>query len=361
MPPYSKTKPYLLEHLNLHVNEPEPTIICRTCQFSLNGINSLVGHAVEKHKLPRHLAKEASRRLGPYTILGPKELRLRPDNSAPHPYLSKHLGAMCKHCGLKTTSTEVLSRHLSKDHRMKRKTSTWRREHVIDGLMLQSWDRNGAYGYWTVAELDRSVPISSSFDNSLLQQSVPRMQRLEQLHRDELGRIRGHLKESNIDTSSSDMALNTNWMRRTQWAETFAGADRKLLVQLAQIPPVYSHKEDEFKLRHIVTALDRVFDRCEDTVRHTDVSIRCLLRSSYPDRTYKAPFELVGRKATTEGYRRLFKKAVCFCVRFWRLGRSARQNLLRRSLTDAQDQSLKRLWSKSKGHIYAEPSQSLLL
>ncbi|KAH8686644.1 hypothetical protein GQ44DRAFT_631729, partial [Phaeosphaeriaceae sp. PMI808] len=290
----------LLEHLNLHVNEPEPTIICRTCQFSLNGINSLVGHAVEKHKLPRHLAKEASRRLGPYTILGPKELRLRPDNSAPHPYLSKHLGAMCKHCGLKTTSTEVLSRHLSKDHRMKRKTSTWRREHVIDGLMLQSWDRNGAYGYWT------------------------------------LGRIRGHLKESNIDTSSSDMALNTNWMRRTQWAETFAGADRKLLVQLAQIP-------HEFKLRHIVTALDRVFDRCEDTVRHTDVSIRCLLRSSYPDRTYKAPFELVGRKATTEGYRRLFKKAVCFCVRFWRLGRSARQNLLRRSLTDAQDQSLKRL------------------
>ncbi|PVH91499.1 hypothetical protein DM02DRAFT_663937 [Periconia macrospinosa] len=90
--------------------------------------------------------------------------------------------------------------------------------------MLQSWDRNGAYGYWIVAEQDRSVRISSSFDNSLLQQSVPRMQRLEQL-----GRIRGHLKESNIDTSSSDMAFNTNWMRRTQWAETFAGADRKLL------------------------------------------------------------------------------------------------------------------------------------
>jgi hypothetical protein len=98
------------------------------------------------------------------------------------------------------------------------------------------------------------------------------------------------------------------------------------------------------QLSYLVTALDRVFDRCEDTVRHTDVSIRCLLRSSYPDRTYKAPFELVSRKATTEGYRRLFKKAVCYCVRFWRLNPAARQKLRQRSLTDAQDQSLRELW-----------------
>lgn len=89
-------------------------------------------------------------------------------------------------------------------------------------------------------------------------------------------------------------------MRRNGWAETFAGADRKLLVQLAEIPrgtekdlalgvyngvPMHSRREDESKLSHLVTALDQVFDRCEDTVRHTDVSIRCLLRSSYPDRT----------------------------------------------------------------------------
>ena len=116
----------LLERLNLHVNEPEPTIICRTCQFALNGINSLADHVVEKHKLPKSLAKEASRQLRPYTTLGPKELRLRPDHSLPHPHLSKHLGVKCKHCELKTTSTEVLSRHLSKEHGIKRKTAAWR-------------------------------------------------------------------------------------------------------------------------------------------------------------------------------------------------------------------------------------------
>jgi hypothetical protein len=107
---------------------------------------------------------------------------------------------------------------------------------------------------------------------------------------------------------------------------------------------MYSSSKDEYQLSYLVTALDRVFDRCEDIVRHTDVSIRCLLRSSCPDRTYKAPFKLVGRKATTEGYRRLFKNAVCFCVRFWRLNPAARQKLLQRSLTDAQNQSLRELW-----------------
>jgi hypothetical protein len=183
--------------------------------------------------------------------------------------------------------------------------------------------------YWIV-RADSSASAVSTFDNSLLQESASRLHRLEQLHRDERERLAGRQKVTN-ETGSRDMALNTNWMRRNGWAETFAGADRKLLVQLAQIPratekdlalgvyngvPMHSRREDEFKLSHLVTALDEVFDRCEDTVRHTDVSIRCLLRSSYPDRTYKAPFKLVGRKATTEGYRRQFKKALCFCVRF---------------------------------------------
>jgi hypothetical protein len=91
---------------------------------------------VEKHKLLKSLVKEASRQLRLYTILGPKELRLRPDYSLPYPYLSKHLGVKCKHCELKITSTEVLSRHLSKKYGIKRKTAAWRGEHVVNSLML---------------------------------------------------------------------------------------------------------------------------------------------------------------------------------------------------------------------------------
>ena len=51
----------LPEQLSLHVNEPEPIIIRRTWQFALNRIIFLTDYVVEEYKLPKNLAKEASR------------------------------------------------------------------------------------------------------------------------------------------------------------------------------------------------------------------------------------------------------------------------------------------------------------
>jgi hypothetical protein len=97
-----------------------------------------VDHVVDKHKYSRDLAKDLGQLLRLYTILGPKELRLGPENTHPHLHLSKHLG-------YRTISAEILAGYLSKDYGIKRKTSTWLCEHGVDGVMLQSWNRNGAY------------------------------------------------------------------------------------------------------------------------------------------------------------------------------------------------------------------------
>ena len=71
----ARTVQELLKQFNLHMNELEPVIICRTCHFALSGsVKSIVDHV--EHKYPRDLAKSLSQLLRPYTILGPKELRL---------------------------------------------------------------------------------------------------------------------------------------------------------------------------------------------------------------------------------------------------------------------------------------------
>jgi hypothetical protein len=58
----------LLEQLNLHLNEPEPVIICRICQFALNGsIKSSVDHVVDEHNHHKALVKDLSQLLRPYT------------------------------------------------------------------------------------------------------------------------------------------------------------------------------------------------------------------------------------------------------------------------------------------------------
>ncbi|KAF2008559.1 hypothetical protein BU24DRAFT_319607, partial [Aaosphaeria arxii CBS 175.79] len=115
----------LLEQLNLHVNEPEPVIICRACQFGLHGtVKSITDHVVEKHNHSPHVTKQLRELLKPYTIPSPTQLALRPDQSPPHPHLAIHLGNACKHCGYRTTSTELMGRHLSSKHNVKRKAST---------------------------------------------------------------------------------------------------------------------------------------------------------------------------------------------------------------------------------------------
>jgi hypothetical protein len=76
---------------------------------------------------------------------------------------------------------------------------------------------------------------------------------------------------------------------------------------------------DEHRIRSIGAGIDALFDRCEDTARHTDHSIRCWLRSNLADRPYKAPFQLTIRLSTRSWYRTLWRRLVYFWFRLYRL------------------------------------------
>jgi len=76
-----------------------------------------------------------------------------------------------------------------------------------------------------------------------------------------------------------------------------------------------SSAADERLIQMVGLAVDRFFDRCENTVLHTDHSLLCWLRSQYFGKAYKAPFELSGRNATRKRYRGLCKKMIFFCIR----------------------------------------------
>jgi hypothetical protein len=119
--------------------------------------------------------------IGSAPKLSPKELRLRSDESP------LHIDFACKLCGFRTAIGELLARHLSRSHGVKRKSSTRPRGHGVEGLTLQSWDRDGADGHWIVG-LDHSAAATSSLDNSLPQDSVSPL-RLERSHREGLERM----------------------------------------------------------------------------------------------------------------------------------------------------------------------------
>ena len=118
-----------------------------------------------------------------------------------------------------------------------------------------------------------------------------RRARLEAFHQEEREYIASSAAaRSTTDTGSNDLALVSNWMHRTAWAQTFSGANRALLLSLTKSPALtsgglelgyYNNKvlrssiEDERVLAIALRAVEQFFDRYEDTVRHTDRSIRC--------------------------------------------------------------------------------------
>ena len=252
---------------------------------------------------------------------------------------------------------------MSKMHRCKSDRKHWLRDDIDTDVRLQSWTLNGARGYWVLQGKASPADAISNPDCS-----PRRRQQVTAMHEEETRRLaeRFH-NRSATDTGIDDLALTSNWIRRTGWTSTFAGVNRQLLQALSQSPAcdgrhlqlgdyggrtLYSSADDEQRLLRIGLAVDHFFNQCEDTARHTDHSIRCWLRSHIPGRPYKAPFEPPGRSTTTVKYRSLWKSFFCLAIRLYRLDGAACDDLLRGRLSDRQRKAIGLLWAAT----YEEPS-----
>jgi hypothetical protein len=151
-----------------------------------------------------------------------------------------------------------------------------------------------------------------------------------------------------------------NWMHRTGWNELFDGSDRAILIKLSGTPSrtvdgdllvgkhegreLRSPAADEIRLRRIAVGVHIALERCRDTVRHTDISIRCWLRGQTPDRPYKASFMLTGRLSSEKKYERLICRCICFCIRLWRLQALDSRVPVRREMTVEQCRAIELIW-----------------
>jgi hypothetical protein len=191
---------------------------------------------------------------------------------------------------------------------------------VRENIYLQSWTQNGSRKFWIIQQLSTvDTPPSSP------QPTPRRYARIQRLYNAELRLLTDSdtrntaaaIHEHGADT----LALMSNWMRRTEWTSTYEHTRRDMLIRLSkplnrQGSPLYigqyaaqlnlsSPAEVEHRLIKVGKALDRLFDRCEDTVRHIDISIRYWLRSYLRNKPYKYSFEIPGRDSTRKVYRRL--------------------------------------------------------
>jgi len=133
----------------------------------------------------------------------PSQLALPPDHSAPHPHLAVHTGGACRHCESRSTSLELVRRHLSKTHRCKSNRKHWLLDDLNTGLQLQTWTSNGEQGYWIVQGMESSANATADLDSSPC-----RRQQVAALHEEERQRLHERLHtQSTTDTGIDDLAL----------------------------------------------------------------------------------------------------------------------------------------------------------
>ena len=72
---------------------------------------------------------------------------------------------------------------------------------------------------------------------------------------------------------------------------------------------------DEDKLRRLVQLLDRMFDRCNETVAATPRHLRCWLHTATLEGFWPKPFQLLGRPKSQQRYQAFWKQFICFAFR----------------------------------------------
>lgn len=95
----------------------------------------------------------------------------------------------------------------------------------------------------------------------------------------------------------------------------------------------------------LIDAMDRAFDRCEETLNRTSGSILCWLHTYHGTRFYPKPFKRLFREASRQKYRRLWKKFIVFIFRAYRMARRLRRAVLGMRFTKEQLKQLKIVWT----------------
>jgi hypothetical protein len=310
-----------LSSIDLALYESDRVLICTRCKYALQPSGQTVSkHLWEKHFLPAKERVGLNLFVRNLDLPDPNTVPKRPDGDPIHPHLLAQSGFACLQCDYRTTSETLVRRHLSQEHGHQLSPSSTSRNRCWSEATLQSWTQNGKRGFWIVAK-------SENEETQVEQQPPRRKRKLSEICQAEVERTSRRCQFTR-DGTPHDPIFSSNWIRRTGWVQMFANMDRGHLLNLAQTPvtqglwmgadgerEMLSLAADERRLVLIGMAIDSFFDRCEDTVLHTDHSLLCWLRSQHFGKPYKAPFELPGRNATRKRYRAAWKKMIFFCIR----------------------------------------------
>ncbi|KAH7231260.1 uncharacterized protein BKA55DRAFT_582081 [Fusarium redolens] len=364
----------VLSRLRLSADPQAQVLICchDLCRFALAPSPTQVSeHLRRKHNVTATERRQVINVLEARVrkLKDPSDAPIREDGSSCDPNLILVRGFTCKFCMKRTGSSQTISRHIASKHDGEKLRLGVSRKAMYEPAFLQAWTKNPPGGrYWIVEHAGSTVrPVGGKEAHDHLKDILER----------ERGRQR-LLKEINM-ADGTGMGRNTQstrftdlkpWLERTGWEQTFQGVDRELLKNLTAVPslatlrqglvlksnrnlPVNPHSDeqttssadDERRIAALMSAVDAVMDRCEQTARTTSRSLLCWLRSVRPHACYVKPFTFVGKAASRKKYIRLLKRFIAMIFRAYNLSADVRRRRAGIRLKKAQIRQILAIWN----------------
>lgn len=172
-----------LDSIGLVLSESDRILICKHCRYALQPSGQTVSkHLWEKHLLPARDRAGLNAFIRSLALQDPNTVPKRPDGSAAHSHLSVHDGFACSQCDYRTTSENLLKRHLSQAHNRHSPRTSEIHAQSWSKVRLQSWTQNGKREFWVIATLDEE-------ETPPTEQSPRKKRKLSEIHLAETERV----------------------------------------------------------------------------------------------------------------------------------------------------------------------------
>lgn len=108
-----------LRDIGLVLSEPKEVLICTRCKYALQSSGQTVSkHLWEKHCMPAKERSGLNAFVQNLDLPDPNSVPKHPDGDPAHPHLLAQSGFTCLQCEYRTTSQNLLKRHLSQEHEL---------------------------------------------------------------------------------------------------------------------------------------------------------------------------------------------------------------------------------------------------
>ncbi|KAH0175670.1 hypothetical protein KCU67_g83, partial [Aureobasidium melanogenum] len=183
-------------------------LICLTCKLALPVTGSLsTSHLWEEYKTPKQSRAGLTSYVHSLHIVDPSDLPVLPHGFLAHPDLKVFRFYACKACDQRSTSQDIIGRHMATKHLRSRQVS----DKHTDIMLCQSWTSSLSSQQWTV---HNTATVTCSKEMTI----IARNERPQVL--------------DPFDTGLAVPELTSSWMKRTRWPKIYRSCRRDVLVRL---------------------------------------------------------------------------------------------------------------------------------